>query len=728
MNKSILAIPIMTILMWVSILLDIFVLRQVLVFCYLSFVPGFAFFKILKQKETTVLETVLFSVGLSIAFLMFLSLVTNEVCLLMGFSKPLTIIPLTIVISISTLALFFVGCKSALPESRESYGKIFVSSKGAIVKLAVAVLPLVGIVGALYSNVPVIAIMVITIAALYVVSTLSTKFVSCVSYPFLIFVFSLALAIQVSLTSKYIIGYDSQLEYYVFKLTANNGFWHLLPASLDFFAVTNYNSMLSITILPTVYSVLMNTGGEIVFKTLYPFIFTLVPLTLFYIYKRQMGNSLSFFSVLLFISGSIVFYGIASLSVNRQIIGEFFFVLSLYVILEKRISHINKSLLVIIFGASLVVSHYSLMYIYLLCVATILLVSKMKHSFEKMPNTKIVLLLFILAFSWYNFSVSPLTSFSQLIRSIVSRFSTDLFQSAARSSFVFGSHPAFGSMTNLAGSINWLFFLAVHLLVSIGIIGLLLGSGKTKLDPKFRILCILGALLLFLSFAIPNFAPSLNLTRFYGIAFLLLASCFALGSQTLYGLFAKILRMAHSERILRKTLKRIGMVLLCVVLVGYFLSQTGVINLIAGAVPLSYSLDLERTRNSNDRSIEINFHSAYIVTQEVFGAYWLKQNMNESSIVYADAVSEPSVLTSYGLISGKQLRLLTNSTLVLRNGYIFLNTLNVVGGVVITDADPFDSSELSHLLNESNLLYSNGNSEIWRANSPYYLEYFTETP
>ncbi|MHA1834599.1 MAG: hypothetical protein ACTSV7_11510, partial [Candidatus Baldrarchaeia archaeon] len=65
---SIYTILFLQLLACVAILLNIPVARQVIGFIYLTFVPGFIIIKLLKLKLSR-LETVLFSVGFSIAFL-----------------------------------------------------------------------------------------------------------------------------------------------------------------------------------------------------------------------------------------------------------------------------------------------------------------------------------------------------------------------------------------------------------------------------------------------------------------------------------------------------------------------------------------------------------------------------------------------------------------------------------------------------------------------------------
>ena len=92
-----------------TIIFDIPVARQVAGFLYLTLVPGFVILKLLKLKNLCLAETVVFSVGLSIAFLMFIGLFINELCLVTGIWEPLSLGPLMSTINVTVLIMCFLG-------------------------------------------------------------------------------------------------------------------------------------------------------------------------------------------------------------------------------------------------------------------------------------------------------------------------------------------------------------------------------------------------------------------------------------------------------------------------------------------------------------------------------------------------------------------------------------------------------------------------------------------
>jgi uncharacterized membrane protein len=220
--------------------------------------------------------------------------------------------------------------------------------------------------------------------------------------------------------------------------------------------------------------------------------------------------------------------------------------------------------------------------------------------------------------------------------------------------------------------------------------------------------------------AVPNVAPALNLERFYAITLLFLAPCFVLGGETLVGVSENVLRRAIRRRSLSNAYSKTGTVVLCAVLIGYFLTQSGFINCISGASPLSFSLDYNRIRTSTDPNSanSITFYANFITEQDVFGAVWLTKNRGESSMIYADYRSADGVLTSYGFIPRLQISPLTNTTTLEQGGFVYLRQLNVANGIIPTPTAPFNTSEIYPLLNKTNLIYSNGNSEIWYVSSP----------
>ena len=80
-------------------LFDIPVARQVIGFLFLTFIPGYALLRLFKLELGKV-SIVLFSMGLSLVFLMISSFFTNLIFTSIGVAGPLAPIPLLIIVNL----------------------------------------------------------------------------------------------------------------------------------------------------------------------------------------------------------------------------------------------------------------------------------------------------------------------------------------------------------------------------------------------------------------------------------------------------------------------------------------------------------------------------------------------------------------------------------------------------------------------------------------------------
>ena len=89
-------------------------------------------------------------------------------------------------------------------------------------------------------------------------------------YPLALVTISFCLLFQVLWVSPYIIGWDVHIEYYLFESVKSSGHWNPPYPNMC-------NSALSITILPAMVQSLLVGDDTAIFKTMYPFAFSLVP-------------------------------------------------------------------------------------------------------------------------------------------------------------------------------------------------------------------------------------------------------------------------------------------------------------------------------------------------------------------------------------------------------------------------------------------------------------------
>jgi uncharacterized membrane protein len=692
--------------------LDIPILRQLIAFAYLSFMPGFVLISAFGIKNIRQLDLILCSLGLSLTFDMFIGLLLNQLLPFLGISQPLSAIPLLLTINAITLTIFAISCKRGISDFLNSISKDYSEQIQIAQVLLILSLPIISVVSAVYVN-QAMPIVPIAITILFAASALSTKLISPKLYPLLIFSASLSLVLQFPLMTKHIVGADSPLEYYVYKLTAVDGYW--TPSSVGSWPQPAYNSMLSITILPAVYSNLLNIDGELLFKILFPFIFSFVPVVVYRLLADGNRNLTALISAFFLISGRYVFYSIEPLGLNRQMVGALFLLLSVFLLIKKPFSTNTNRLLLVIFGAALSVSHYSLMLLYLLFLVLVFVFGKIGKKPESTIIGGISLALFDVTVAWYYFTPSGIVDkIYTTLNTIVSSFSLDFLNTSSRPSEVFTS-PA---VQSTASSINWFLFIAVHFLVLVGILSFILNKPNYKIDFKYRMLVLFAAMLLFMAVAVPHLSTTLNFVRYYGITFLFLAPCFVFGAKTLFRTLKWIAGKLFSQHKIGKRVTNIAVILLVILASSYFLSQYGIINHYGGGSPQSYTLDWNKLRTSEDVKVRMELYYCYTPEQDIASATWLSKLITNSSLIYSDFGSYHP-LTIYGWISQNNLALLTNTTQLSSNSYLYLRYFNVIDGFINpTPTSMFNTTELSPTLNQNNLVYTNGESQVYAFSEP----------
>ncbi len=96
------------VIMYISLFLNLPAVRETVGLIYLTFIPGIIFIKLLKLELGTI-EYILYAVGFSVAFLMLSGLAINEFGSIVGFSFPLSTLPLSLFIN----TLILIGAAAA---------------------------------------------------------------------------------------------------------------------------------------------------------------------------------------------------------------------------------------------------------------------------------------------------------------------------------------------------------------------------------------------------------------------------------------------------------------------------------------------------------------------------------------------------------------------------------------------------------------------------------------
>jgi uncharacterized membrane protein len=180
------------------------------------------------------------------------------------------------------------------------------------------------------------------------------------------------------------------------------------------------------------------------------------------------------------------------------------------------------------------------------------------------------------------------------------------------------------------------------------IIGFLVFVRKRKKTLDERIFMPLMAIslgFLFTSVAVPLLAGTLNITRIYQIALIMIAPCFYLGAGKITAGLEWLFTFAsaHPIRI------QIGTSFAAAIMFSYLLFTSGWVWSITSDVPTSPVLDQQRMANSSDLVVRvIYYYGYYTFSEDIAAAQWLRVYGAGGQSVCADFNSRWHVLTSYG--------------------------------------------------------------------------------
>jgi uncharacterized membrane protein len=678
---------------FVTVFFDVPVARQVFCFVYLTFVPGLVIIKLLRLNELSDLEQFLLSIGFSVAFLMLIGLVTNESLFALGFSRPLSLLPLMIIVNAFVLVGGFFACLRS-----EGVGFWKLKTMRGVLPFAVplTVVPILSIVGAMWVNIyesnVILLLLLAVVPSVFVIGIICSKLLPSRFYALAVFVIAIALLFHSSLISQYWVPYgsDTSGEYLVFKTTQNNAYWGQSFANSN---IARYNSMLSITILPTVYSVVMNLDATFVIKMLYPLLFAFVPLALYCLWRTSFGDKKAFAAAFLLMATN-AFYG-EMLGLARQMVAMLFFVLLLLVMLSDKMKPSSKVVSFMIFSFALVVSHYDLAEIFLFLILAVWVSSVAMKRFSRNLSVTMILSFFVIAFSWYLFASGSAT-FDSIVSTAnhVLQQLGQFFNPSSRGTTVL---IALGleSSPSILNSVSRVFAYLTELFTVVGFIGLIKGRKKRQLKIEYFVLTIMAMTLLAALVLVPGLAATMNMTRFYQVLLFFLAPLCILGIEN----FARLL--------FKRRVALGASILIVIVLVPYFLFQTNFMYEVTGSQSWSFPLSKYRMTNTY-----LRWNIGYFDESEIVGALWLSQNVNvESSKVYADASSVNVVLHGYAMILNTEV--LSNVTVPSANATIYLNRANLVDEIGVVLDYFWNTTSISSTLNFANKVYSNGGCEIY---------------
>jgi len=706
-SKFLMIIAIIQILVISLITLDLFgygipFLRYVIAFIYLTFIPGILILRLLHLENINILETILYSAGLSIAVLMFTGFFMNIAGPAIGIKNPITPFPLISTISLMVLGLSILCyIKDENKEKNHFFRNLF-EHKDSIPPsvLLVLLLPFLAIIGTYLMNSYQNNILLMVLISLIALITLLVAYEKIPKkyFTLTIFIISLSLLLHNSLISDFLVGWDINKEYYIANLVISNGIW-------DYTIPGNVNAMLSITILAPVYSIILNTNLIWIFKVIYPIIFSLVPLGLYNILRMQLKDKIAFFSTLFYIF-LYVFY-VEMIFLARQEIAELFFMLSILVIVRGN-NKIGTSFLLIIFVASLAVSHYGLSYLVMVIffLATILLFvfrklgkldffNKLKdkltiYDYKFMlenQNIKMTFVLFFIVFglAWYMFLTNS-QAFVTIVK-IGDHIASSMYTEFMNPNSVQGLYLITKEASSPLNTFSKVLHLTSQFLIIVGFLSVILKFNKFKLNIYYLMYSLIGLLLLIISITVPYFSSSLNTSRVYQIVLFFLAPFCVIGAICLLNLFNKYLKRKMT---CKSTIK------ICAIFLVVFLAfNTGLSFEVLNDTPISYSLN-------NDLDYP-KFNS-----QDYFGAKWV-MGVKTNNSIYAD---DYRFLILF-LFNQYHIGPYRETNELKSHSYIYLGSFNTLNNKMRESSNGSFNYTTTEKISKENEIYDNGGSKIF---------------
>jgi uncharacterized membrane protein len=751
-NKLLSGILIFGLITSLLVLFDIqyFYLRAILSFIFLITIPGLLIMLKLKIREIGFWEYLVYTIGLSIAFLMFGGLFINYALPLVGIGKPLSLILILISLNAFLLVFWIIAYK----RNKEILFEIRLPKLDWLNKIffiTPVIFPLLSILGAIILNNggPNYLTMLLLggIAAYVFTIVLFRKKLNENIYPWAILMLSISLLLMYSLRSWHILGWDINQEYLVFALTNSAKYWS------KYASVSAYNSCISITILPTIFASFTKINNEYIYKLIFPILFSIVPLMIYLSTKKFLSEGFAFLTSFFCISQP--WFIAQMLALARQEIAFIFLALILLLIFNHELNESIKAFLYIIIGMSIILSHYSTTYVWLATMVIFYILGRLlKIIFLKnlklFFSFKYILLMILVTFLWqFQLNIPPNNLggvLSNTIYDISNIFSEDSIASGFnRLTFKnlninndqnvsnnyltmtreyknkalilypestyrdYSPRAVFAeklkSQVPIEISIdvfNLLKVIKIILIVILPIIGILylfkkhfykknknrdISNLKNSIG-NYILISISTLPLIVLFLFLPSVQTEYNLTRMYLQGLLSFSFLTVLGGCYL---------------LYKLRLNKINYFILGLTLILFFLSSTGLVSQLIGGNPL---LTLNNFGEEYD--------NCYTTQLDVKSAEWLANKREGNSMIYADVLAGLR-LTSYAYIIDYTFDILP-STIDTRS-YVYLSQTNVEKGKVYKIYNigllAYDTP-IEFLNSNKNLIYNNGGSEVYK--------------
>ncbi|MGA2010754.1 MAG: hypothetical protein ABSH51_09520 [Solirubrobacteraceae bacterium] len=355
----------------------------------------------------------------SLAVLTLTATATNLVGPALGVDQPLARGPLVLAVSVVLLALLAWGAA----HDRDALGAYLPRPRiWSLGVFALPALPVLAAAGALLltngrsGDVAVVATALAgacLLAGCYAADRVTLGECSAA-----MFCIALALVWSFSLRGRFVYGSDILAEYHVFTQVLAAHRWLIHPTN------GAYDSMMSLTTLPTLLAVLTGMSPLFILKAVYPALLALFPVALFGIAARHMPRRYAWLSVLVILAQNYLFAQMPGIA--RQEIALVFFIVLVAILTDDRVTSRSRNGWTAMFGVSMVLSHYGTTYFAILMLLGAIALTAAMSRFGGMRHAVRSLMLCTVvvstaAFIWY----VPVTHSTQNLTEVVKALRTE---------------------------------------------------------------------------------------------------------------------------------------------------------------------------------------------------------------------------------------------------------------------------------------------------------------
>lgn len=742
-------IAVVHISLWGCILTDLLgldlplpLLKPILGFVYLAFLPGYLMLRIFKIHQIGAIESLLYSLGLSLSFVTIAGFIINMIFPLFGILNPITMLNLMAAFTCLTVLLSAI---SYIRDGSYLVDPILLNQASLRWFLALSLIPIIVIIGAYFVNYyqnNFYLLLAITIIAFAVLMLGSMKNSSTARLPLAIFMISMGLQLHTSLITEYILVCDSIGEYHVASLVIDSGIW-------DPSISGSYNAVISIAIMAPIFYNICDIDLSSVFKVIYPILFSFVPLGAYFVFNKFTNREYYAFLSSLLVMFVNSFFVVTAL-IYKQCIAELFLVLIIMLFITTSLPKEKQYFILLVFSTMLITSHYGIAFLFLLGLLFVTFFIAlgnnmpfkdllfMWHNKSRCSNClkrgyildaggKPIPLMYVTFYivaiiTWYYY-ISDSSTFIQIVnmgKYAVNNVVVEFFlPESSRGLYLLTRESV--SLIHVMTKILYIIF---QICIPLGFIVALFTRTEISFNKKYFGLSLFFFFLLVLAIG-PTGLSAMGPQRVFQLSLLTLAPFSIMG--LLYLLEQGLNKVKYIKQ---SKSNQYATHILAALLVLFLLLNTGYIYEFTKDHPNSVSLSQKTIQMSGTDEDKAVLFGTLIKEQDVASGFWLGHHWDQKSKIFPIMWVEGfPTLTIYGGIKEESLSFyaggpgeyivpLDSINTDIKDSYVYLTFASVKENVGSTWYNPlhlrtaYKFSDLKPRLNDKCEVYSNGGSQV----------------